>query len=162
MAKLNESELSRIWHWIENADVAIITAFRSKNENCKYPQTDSDPGHEYTKRENIDRLRYLKAKLLKMRYGVTKVNGTYIERYGDISLKEVQENSLFVANIKNNPNFVDDIIKLGEEFCQDSVLISKKGLRIFIWLVQIIAIFQDTVIGLKLVQKYHLENSFNI
>jgi hypothetical protein len=40
---------------------------------------------------------------------------------------EVSEDSYFVVNLPNDPSFTDKIKKLGEMFCQDSVLILEKG-----------------------------------
>lgn len=55
-------------------------------------------------------------------YGVTNVSGRYPE-----GGKTVKEWSFFVVNLKDDPKFVDEIIKLGEFFEQDSVLIIPKG-----------------------------------
>ena len=127
MKQLNESSLSRIWRWIKSKDIAIISAFRGKNINCRRPQNDSDEGYEYTKKDNLNRNKILKAKLLKLGYGVTATDGSYIEQYGDDSFKEFSENSFFVVNLNNDSLFFKNIIRLGTEFCQDSVLVSKKG-----------------------------------
>ena len=57
---LTESGLSRIYGHIMEHDSAILTAFRN----------------EYTNAENYQRNRELKAYLLSMGYGVTKVEGS--------------------------------------------------------------------------------------
>ena len=109
---LNEmSGLSRVYGHIMEHDSAILSAFRN----------------EYTNKENYDRSRHLKAGLLSEGYGVTKVKGTYIENFKTDKAVEVAEQSLFVLNNRDNAQFEDKIIRLGEEFEQDSVLIIPQG-----------------------------------
>ena len=111
---LNESSLSRLWkHNIEH-DCAAFTAFR-KGEDC-------GTGREYTKKENKQRNKSLKAKLLSAGYGVTAISGVYPE--GGVTQKE---ESFFVVNLKDDANFFAKIAKLGEKFEQDSVLLVPKG-----------------------------------
>ena len=70
----------------------------------------------------------LKAVLLKMGYGVTRVDGSYIENFKDVdNRKEVSEESFFVVNLKDDPDFNNNINKLGQMFCQDSVLLIPQG-----------------------------------
>ena len=40
---------------------------------------------------------------------------------------EVAEESFFVVNLQDDPDFTDQISKLGEKFCQDAVLIVPRG-----------------------------------
>ncbi len=84
------------------------------------------PDHSNTM-ENYERNRQLKAVLLNKGYGVTDVDGTYVEDFGTDAAKEVKEDSFFVVNLKNDPNFKDTITGLGEHFCQDSVLFVPRG-----------------------------------
>jgi hypothetical protein len=72
--------------------------------------------------ENYERNRQLKAVLLNKGYGVADIDGTYVEDFGTDAAKEVKEDSFFVVNLKDDPNFKDTITGLGEHFCQDSVL----------------------------------------
>ena len=60
---LSESGLSRLYSHMMEHDSAILTAFRN----------------EYSNEQNYKRNRELKAQLLSMDYGVTKVDGSYIE-----------------------------------------------------------------------------------
>jgi hypothetical protein len=76
---------------------------------------------------NQARNRDLKATLLAMAYGVTKVDGSYIENFETPEAKEVSEESLFAVNLQDDPGFVETIQKLGEKYCQDSVLIIPQG-----------------------------------
>ncbi len=62
---LIESSLSRLYKHMTEHDSAILSAFRD----------------EFTKKENYERNRELKARLLERGYGVTKVAGSYIENF---------------------------------------------------------------------------------
>ena len=145
---LAESSLSRVWNHIEKYDCAMLTAFRGKEENCLYSNKGSlaekdvsDYGltadrkinvdvaepKVYTKAENLARNKELKAALLKLGYGVTAIDGSYIENYGSPDSREVAENSFFVVNLKNDSNFFEHIISLGKTYCQDSVFLKPQG-----------------------------------
>lgn len=139
---LNESTLNRIEEYIKNEECAIITAWRDTLQNVtKETFTPKHITHEKGHRGNkivTDAMfnvgdkfsteekkfynRELKAKLLKYGYGVTQVRGTYRE-----SGIEGQEESLFVVNRNNDPNFKDVLFKLSEYYNQDSFLYSPKG-----------------------------------
>ena len=127
---LNESGLSRVHQHIGAHDTAVITAFRnnpSSDEGCVEP---IPPGEqeESPLKANKARNRNLKAVLLKMGYGVTRVDGSYIENFDDAdNRKEVSEESFFVVNLKDDSDFNNNIVKLGQKFCQDSVLLIPQG-----------------------------------
>ena len=127
---LNESGLSRVHQHIGAHDTAVITAFRndpSSDEGCVEP---IPPGEqeESPLKANKARNRNLKAVLLKMGYGVRRVDGSYIENFDDAdNRKEVSEESFFVVNLKDDPDFNNNIVKLGQKFCQDSVLLIPQG-----------------------------------
>lgn len=110
---LHESSLSRIHSKIANGITGTITAYRS----------------EFTKSENQQRNKSLLAKLQAEGYSVTAVKGSYIENYGSDSEREVSEHSFFVAprNEEQAASFENDMIRLGNIFDQDSVLIIKDG-----------------------------------
>jgi hypothetical protein len=120
---LNESSLTRIHSHIMKHDCAVITAFRSKLINCM----SEDDGDKLNIRDNKNRNKHLKAALITLGYGVTSVKGTYIENYMSDNQVEVKEDSYFVVNLNDNPDFVSHITKLGEMFCQDSVMIVERG-----------------------------------
>ena len=127
---LNESSLSRLHRHISAHETAIITAFRNDPtdaSDCTGNATaPSDEQNAYEM--NKERNRQLKAALLRKGYGVTRVDGSYIEDFGDIDKqKEVSEESFFVVNLKNSSDFNLVISKLGQMFCQDSVLMIPKG-----------------------------------
>ena len=150
---LLESSLSRIFEHIEDYDIAIISGCRENNLNCldkspkvpqssqiynpKVPQSSqiynpsSSENEEetkvYSKLENNRRSYILKGQLLELKYGVTAIDGNYIENFGTSDEKEVKEDSCFVVNINHDENFLKNIIKFGEDFCQDSVLLKPKG-----------------------------------
>ena len=120
---INESGLSRIYKHIQEHECAVITAFRgdpSNESNC----TENAVMYDVS---NMNRNRDLKATLLSLNFGVTKVKGSYIEDFGTDIAKEVGENSLFCVNLKDDPTFVEMIALLGEKFCQDSVMVIPRG-----------------------------------
>jgi hypothetical protein len=127
---LSESGLSRVWNHIADHDTAIITAFRNDpldNSECAFESDREEEGNTALQ-TNKDRNSDLKAALLYSRYGVTKVDGAYIENYLDPEKQvEVKEDSLFVVNLNDDPEFFSNIEKLGQMFCQDSVLMIPQG-----------------------------------
>ena len=104
---LTESSLSRVLGHIMEHDSAILTAFRG----------------EYSRKENYERNRKLKAHLLSVGYGVTKIEGSYIENFETPQAIEVSEQSFFVSNRSDDSTFFDSMESLGEQHEQDSVLI---------------------------------------
>jgi len=127
---LSESGLSRIQQHVLEHDCAIITAFR-KDPTDRTMCVDETPIEVAPKAKPIDinkiNNRDLKAVLLGSGFGVTKVEGSYIEGFKTPQAVEVKEDSLFVVNLKDDPGFVSKIASLGEKYCQDSVLILPKG-----------------------------------
>lgn len=123
--KFLESSLTRVWQHSEKYDVAIITAFRDKEEYCYYKDK-FDQEKEYTLEENKERNKQLKSVLLKKRYGITNIKGSYIENFETPKAIEVKEDSFFVVNFNNDPDFKDVIYKLGRYFCQDCILYKEK------------------------------------
>ena len=119
---LTESSISRTYEHILNHDTAFITAFRDNTEDV----TKCMRGYSKTQ-ENFERNRQLKAVLLNKGYGVTAVDGTYIEDFGTDAAKEVKEDSFFVVNLNNDPKFKDTVEALSEHFCQDSFLFVPRG-----------------------------------
>jgi len=121
---LNESSLSRLYRHMMAHDTAIITAHRgdpSDDSNCVDKSQVTDDS------SNKIRNRDLKATLMSLGYGVTSVDGSYIEDFNTPAAYEVAEDSFFVVNLEGDPNFTKLIIDLGEEFCQDAVLVVPKG-----------------------------------
>ncbi|NJO63180.1 MAG: hypothetical protein HC836_34665 [Richelia sp. RM2_1_2] len=123
--KIFETSLSRIWGHFQNHDSAILTAFRHTMINCA--NEDDSTGENLQTPQNKDRNKQLSASLMKLGYGITKTSGVFIENYNTEAAKQVKEDSYLVVNLKNDPNFVQNIQKLGEHFCQDSVLIVPQG-----------------------------------
>jgi len=108
---LTESSLSRLYRHMIKHESAILSAFKD----------------QYTKKENYERNRELKARLLEQGHGVTKVLGSYIENFQTPKAVEVSEESFFVSNLRDDPQFVKNIGHLGEEYDQDSILIIPQG-----------------------------------
>lgn len=123
-SNITESSLNRISKHIENNQCAVITAFRGNLTNCLTSSNDESKINTYT---NKGRNKKLMAALLYLGYDITKVKGSYIENYMTDNEVEVKEDSLFVVNSNDDPNFINTIIRLGELFCQDSVLIFDLG-----------------------------------
>lgn len=113
--KLNESGLSRLWRHNEEHDTGALTAFR-KGPAC------GDTDKRYTNKENAQRNKSLLAKLKTKGYGVTKLHGTYPE--GGKTAKEI---SYFVVDLSDAGKLEKDLLQLGQEFEQDSILFIPKG-----------------------------------
>ena len=121
---LNESSLSRLYRHMMAHDTAIITAYRgdpNDDSNCVDKSQVTDDS------SNKLRNRDLKATLMSLGYGVTSVDGSYIENFNTPEAYEVAEHSFFVVNLEDDPDFAKYIVILGDEFCQDAVLIIPKG-----------------------------------
>jgi hypothetical protein len=127
---LKESSLSRVYEHIMEYDTAGLTAFRDNpldNSKCSDSAVPEESSEERALKINLRRNKELKATLLSLGYGVTKVMGAYIEGFKSEVAKEVSEQSFFVANLQGDPAFFDNMKMLGEKFCQDSVLLVPKG-----------------------------------
>ena len=131
---LNESSLSRLYRHMAAHDTAIVTAFRGDPSDDSVCADATEAGT--TEDENAEiqaaqrRNRDLKAALLSMGYGVTAVDGSYIEHFNTPAAYEPSaEDSFFVVNLKDIPSskFFDSIIPLGQKYCQDSVMLVPKG-----------------------------------
>lgn len=129
---INESSVTRLMQWMDSHDIAIVTAFRGSfadaTDNTLAP-TNLKPNepYVYSKQENKSRNHDLKACLMKMGYGVTNVQGNYIEGFGTINAQELGEESIFVVNLNNDAEFKQNIFKLSEYYNQDCFLYKPKG-----------------------------------
>ena len=127
---LKESGLSRILQHIEAHDCAILTAFRNDPKDmskCAKGSFDDNDQEGNTRSLNKRRNRDLKAILLGFDYGVTAVDGSYIENFEQPDQIEVKEDSLFVVNLNDDPDFARNVQEMAEKFCQDSVIIIPQG-----------------------------------
>lgn len=132
MNTLNESTLNRIVEHIGKYDIGIITAFRGMfrdetastldDRSSEYRRDSWGEDYTYTKGQNRDRNRNLKAVLLHLGYGVTKIKGVYVEGYKGSNPFEVFEESLFVVNLNNDEDFFNNLKKLAEYYNQDSFI----------------------------------------
>jgi len=116
---VSESSLSRVSSYIQKHDCAVITAFRNQLINCVSEQESEEV---LNLSDNRARNQKLKAALMLLGYGVTKVKGSYIENYMEENAIEKKEESFFVVNIDSDPDFFDNIVALGKLYCQDSVM----------------------------------------
>lgn len=115
--KFKESSLSRIYKHVTEHDSGTISAFRYA-ESC-------GKGERYTKKQNLDRNAKLKAQLLSKGYGVTAIDGVYVENYGTKEARDVKEDSFIVIDLKDKGNLKKDLISLGTQYEQDSITYSK-------------------------------------
>ena len=110
-AILNESGLSRLYSLSRQHDYGIISACRQQ--------------HPYKlKRRNTEDLLN---KLRSAGYGVTHVNGSYIENYGSPDQVEVKEPSYFVVDLQDRGRLRQDLFRLGEFYDQDSIIFGEAG-----------------------------------
>lgn len=114
---LKESSLSRIWKHVTEHESGTISAFRYAS-NC-------GEGDIYSKKQNKDRNAKLKSQLLSLGYGVTAIDGVYIENYKSPDAIEVKEDSYIVIDLKDKGKLKQDLIKLGKQYEQDSITFSK-------------------------------------
>lgn len=112
-----ESSLSRVWQHVTQHDSGTISGYRYAR--------DCGTGQVYTTKEKKDRNAILKSKLLAKGYGVTSIDGVYIENYGTNNEIQVKEESFIVVDLKDKGTLKKDLIELGEEFEQDSITYSK-------------------------------------
>lgn len=108
-------------------DCATITAFRTIVKDATVntlPEVLEYEGLIVPKAVKIKWNHDLKAVLLKLKYGVTKIKGCYKEKGQD---KESSENSYLAVNLNNDPDFYNNLFKLSEGYNQDSFLYKKAG-----------------------------------
>ena len=127
--ELNEKSLNRMMLWLNKCDCAFITAFRYKlidiaNQDKTYygPNDNWEDKKIFTHEENREKNKLLKAELLNLKYGVTTVKRVYPEGMNN----ESSEESFFVVNIFNDPNFLNNLLSLAEYFNQDSIYYKPK------------------------------------
>lgn len=120
---LAESSLSRVWKHTQEHDYGTISAFRYA--------PDCGNGDPYIKKQNLQRNASMLAKLRKEGYSVTAIKGNYIENYKSKDPKnperEVGENSFIVIDVQDKGNLKKVMMKVGEEFDQDTILFGKAG-----------------------------------
>ena len=127
--ELNEKPLNRMMLWLNKCDCAFITAFRYKLIDIANPdKTYYGPNDNWTDKkiftheENREKNKLLKAELLNLKYGVTTVKRVYPEGMNN----ESSEESFFVVNRFNDPNFLNNLLSLAEYFNQDSIYYKPK------------------------------------
>lgn len=111
MEQLTESSLSRLQSKTAAHDCATMSAFRGDTDKAT------------NKRNSATMKKALQA----AGYSVTAIRGSFIENAGTDKEKKVSEDSFFVENSNDSPDFVKTVAKLGAKFDQDSVLIIPKG-----------------------------------
>jgi len=117
---LSESSLTRVYQQSLKHDTGTISAFRYA--------TECGEGKPYSKSDNKKRNKVLKAQLQQHGYGITKVDGVYIENFGKKDKeREVAEDVFLVVDLKDDGNLEKTLRKLGEVWDQDSILFIPKG-----------------------------------
>jgi len=116
MRRLKEKSLSRVFQHMQEHDTGFVTAYRG------------DLSH----RENAARNKVLLARIQDKGYGVTSVEGAYIENYKTPTALTVSEHTFFVVDLGDRGNLKNDIYEFGrygsdENLEQDSVLFVPKG-----------------------------------
>ena len=125
---ISESTVNRIEKWVNNKEIAIISAFRNQLINyTNKTLMDIEPEGLYTHKQCLIRNKKLKSLLLVEKYGVTKIAGSYIEGFKTSTPLESQEESFFVVNLHDDPNFKEKISELSEFFNQDAFLHKHKN-----------------------------------
>jgi hypothetical protein len=132
---LSESSVTRLMRWMDSHDIAVVTAFRGAFRDATPNTLDDRPtelqgsnvAYEYSRQENKRRNHNLKACLMRLGYGVTNVQGSYIEGFGTIDAQELGEESIFVVNLENAPDFKQRVFELSEYYNQDCFLYKPKG-----------------------------------
>ena len=136
---INEAGLAKIRQDMLDHDTAFITAFRgdiNDKSMCVYMPPSEEELAERSKQgkraeSNRRNNKELTSFIISQGYGVKNVQGSYIENFGSLDPnkvpREVKENSFFVVNLKDDPEFFQEIVNLGKRFCQDSVILIPKG-----------------------------------
>jgi len=115
---LNESSLSRLYSKLREYDCGIISAFRNK-EKCG----DKIEDKKYTRQENLQRTAKLLAQLNYKGYSPTRVLGGFVENYGtEFASSRANEVSFFVCDEENKGKLRKDLMDLGFEYTQDSII----------------------------------------
>ena len=118
---VDESSITRLMRNNEKHDCICITAYRSNREK-------DENGVVHKRRAKVSNQaanNALGAVLRKMGYDITKVVGKYPEEGGQ--QKDIKENSWFVVNVNDDPDFLDVCADLAESDEQDSILFIPRG-----------------------------------
>lgn len=150
-ATLNEKSLNRIEKYVQDNEIAIITAWRNRFVNMT-DKTDTpnhikaqrgkrsvkidtkipfEAGEEFTTTEKKYYNKKLQAALLSYGYGVTKVRGRWHENMSKPTDTDDEE-SFFVVNLPRKDGSIDEhfkerIFELSEKTNQDAFTYSPKG-----------------------------------
>jgi len=147
---LFEKTLNRVEQYVQDYEIAIITAWRNQfvnaTDNTDRPthiktekgqrgkkidtQIPFDDGEQYTTVEKKYYNKQLQAALLSYGYGVTKVRGKWQEELSNPNSDD--EESFFVVNLPRRDGTVDEnfkqhIFELSEKSNQDAFTYSPKG-----------------------------------
>ena len=118
MNQLNETKLSRVWQLFtdDTRSVAVLTAFRG----------------EYNREDNLRRNAALAADLRNAGFGLTFVEGHWVENQGTDLERTVVEDSILVSGPKIQvTEFARVIHQLGNAYDQEAVLVKDaKGTRL--------------------------------
>lgn len=123
---ITESSRSRLIEHINNHDCGCITAYRS----WIYPEGEEHSKENevrLTRKQNQARNLKLLGKLHQKGYDVIAVKGGYIEDYGTDRAKEVTEHTFFVVDREDKGRLKEDLVSLGTENFQDSILFIPKA-----------------------------------
>lgn len=117
---INESSLSRFVRQGAAHDSGVITAFRTTYATIKKSGKKNNISPE-----NRARNVRLKKALLDLGYSVTNINGYYAE----VGNRPGIEESFFVVDLNDTGELLDDLMRLGKEFEQQTILYADAGER---------------------------------
>ena len=110
--KILESSLAKVFSYNNSYDCGTITAFRDS----------------YNRTENRQRNRKLKAQLQSSDFLIISGKGKFVEKDENGKEIPVWEESFFVVDKGNTGRLREFLIRLGEEWEQDSILFMPKGM----------------------------------
>ena len=96
-----------IHSFIEKYDCGVLSTFRTSLISC-----DGDEiGFNLNIIDDESRNKYLKAALMWLNYGVTDIDGSYVQLFLLDNQIDVKEGSFFVVNLSNDSMFINNIKK---------------------------------------------------
>lgn len=121
---LSDSSLNRLNKWINEKEIAMLSARREViqypvNPDKIHPQWPE--GTKLTASDNNQRDAYLRLWLEKQGYGFTRTAGYWKEND-----KFAKEKSFFVVNLHDDPEFFDKMFSISEFLNQDSFMYKPK------------------------------------
>lgn len=114
--KLFESSWSRVMQWIDNHDIATISAFREELKDVHdFSKTDIPEGMQigsvFSTKMNRERSKELQRYLIGLGYGVTKLSESYMEGMGWQNLNKLVRYKTLKGNFPEKDKCVSFVVK---------------------------------------------------